>query len=510
MTALDVVAVVAAVVAAALAGLRWLRVVQREHYLPASATRFAVRWWLGFGPNRVLLAVALLGVALSPVSPIPALAAAVALAVGPFRMSLLGRVPGRLVWTRRLRTLAGTAGAVTVVVLGVGAVLGAAVPFAVLAALLSPTIVDACAAGLRPLEERLAARFVAEASERLRQIEPVIVGITGSYGKTSTKTYVAHLCRPARNVVPTPASFNNQAGLSRAINEHLAPGTEVFVAEMGTYGPGEIRSMCRWCPPRIAAITAIGPVHLERFGSEAAVVSAKREIFETAEVAVLNVDDPRLGAVADDEERNGKKVWRCSAVDPDADVCVRRHDDELVVTRHGEPLAAVADQGVEPGNVAVAVAICLELGVPATTIAGGLANLPAVPNRAATTTLSTGATAIDDTFNSNPAGCRAAVSRLSRLAQPGGKKVVVTPGMVELGPRQRDENTSFGKDLGTSATHVIVVGWTNRAALLAGLSGGGAEVLAVDRRDDAVAWVRGHTGPGDVVLYENDLPDHYP
>ena len=69
---------------------------------------------------------------------------------------------------------------------------------------------------------------------------------------------------------------------ARAVNEQLTPGTDVFVAEMGTYGKGEIAELCRWCPPSIAVITAIGPVHLERFKTEEAIVEAKAEITTTA------------------------------------------------------------------------------------------------------------------------------------------------------------------------------------------------------------------------------------
>ena len=98
-----------------------------------------------------------------------------------------------------------------------------------------------------------------------RRWHPIVVAITGSFGKTSTKQHVAHLVAGSRTVVASPASFNNRAGLARAVNEQLTPGTDVFVAEMGTYGKGEIADLCRWCPPAIAVITAIGPVHLERF-----------------------------------------------------------------------------------------------------------------------------------------------------------------------------------------------------------------------------------------------------
>jgi UDP-N-acetylmuramoyl-tripeptide--D-alanyl-D-alanine ligase len=510
MSGLDLIALVAALLASGLASIRWLRVAQREHYLPGSATRFGLRWWLGFGPNRVLLGAAVLGVVLSPASSLPAIVAALALAIGPFRLSFLGRAPGRIIWTRRLRTLAGVVALLIALPVLVGALLGAVVPIATLVALINPLVVDAALLLLGPLEDHLAEQYVVSATARLAEVAPVVVGITGSFGKTSTKVYTAHLCGSARRVVATPGSFNNRAGLSRSINEHLRPGTEVFVAEMGTYGPGEIADMCSWCPPSVAAITAIGPVHLERFGNEDAIVRAKSEIFVSAEAAILNVDDSRLAAVAEQQQARGLRVWRCSTLDPSADVCARAHGGRLVVTHGGELLADVADEGALASNVAIATAVALQLGVPSGAIANGLGHLPSVPNRQAVTTLTTGATAIDDTFNSNPAGTRVALAKLRALGRPDGKRVIVTPGMVELGPRQKEENRAFAQAASAVASHLLIVGWTNRRALLAGVAGTAASVLLVDTREQAVDWVRQHTGPGDAVLYENDLPDHYP
>jgi UDP-N-acetylmuramoyl-tripeptide--D-alanyl-D-alanine ligase len=141
----------------------------------------------------------------------------------------------------------------------------------------------------------------------------MVIAITGSYGKTSTKLYTAHLLSGCFRTQASPASFNNRAGLSRAINEQLLDSTEIFVAEMGTYGQGEIREMCSWMKPKISAITAIGPVHLERMKSEERILQAKSEITETASTVVLQVDDPRLGELARHLENNGKRVIRCSS-----------------------------------------------------------------------------------------------------------------------------------------------------------------------------------------------------
>ncbi len=147
------------------------------------------------------------------------------------------------------------------------------------------------------------AAHVARATARLARVAPTVVAITGSFGKTSTKGYVAHLVGGARAVVASPASFNNRAGLARAVNEHLADGTEVFVAEMGTYGRGEIAELCSWICPDVAVITAVGPVHLERFRSEDRILEAKAEILEGRPVRGARGRRPPPGGAGRDPRR---------------------------------------------------------------------------------------------------------------------------------------------------------------------------------------------------------------
>ena len=501
MTAL---AVAAGLAAAALAGARWLRVAQREHYLAGSATRFALRWWT-LGPNKVLAAAVALGVVLSVGSSYAAMVACGAMAAGPFGLSLRGRT-ARLAWTRRLRTLAAVWAALHVLVVAVGTALGAGPTVAVLAAALTPVLVDAALALTAPVERRLAEPYVQRATEKLAQVHPTVVAITGSYGKTTTKGYAAHLLAATRSVVATPASFNNRAGLARAVNENLTPGTEVFVAEMGTYGPGEIADLCAWCRPDVAVITAIGPVHLERMRTEETITAAKAEILDRARVAVLNVDHPLLATLADRRAAAGQKVLRCSAAGaPGADVVVSGGE-----VRAGDRVVGrLPEVGAQPGNVACAVAVALELGVPDAVVAERLATLPGARNRLSVSTSDKGAAVIDDTYNANPAGAASALAALARHGSPDHLRVVVTPGMVELGPRQHAENARFAEAAAAQASHLVVVGHTNRRALLEGAATGSARVVAVETREQAVAWVREHVGEGDAVLYENDLPDHF-
>lgn len=424
---------------ALLNGVRWLRVAQREHYLAGRVSRFAWRW-------RVI------GIGL------------------PFR----GTRPGPLAWTRRMKTLAAVFALVELVYISLGWGL------AVVGVLFAPVLVDIALYITSPIENALGGRWVARAKKKLAAIRPTVVAITGSYGKTSTKGYVAHLVSGTRTVVATPGSFNNRLGLARSINENLAVGTEVFIAEMGTYGRGEIRAMCAWVQPKVAAITAIGPVHLERFGSEDRIVEAKSEIFERAEVAIVNADDPRLVTLD-----SGKRTVRTHATDP---------------------LVDLAPDSAAPTNVAVAIAIARELSVGDEVIASRLPSLPAAEHRLTVSRSPAGFTIIDDTFNANPASARRALEALQRHATEDGRRVVVTPGMYELGPRQRSENEAFGKAAAEIATDVVVVGRTNRAALRAGAP----EAVVMRTRERAVEWVRANLGPGDVVVYVNDQPDHYP
>ncbi len=525
------VTVVACVLACVPAGLRWLRVAQREHYLPGSASRFAVRWWRVTPLNSTLAIVVLAGLGLSVRWPLAGLAAAVGVAAGPVGLSLRGRT-SPLAWTRRLKTLASVWAGTELVLVAVGAVLGPAAPVAALAAVAVPLLVDVACLITSPVERRLATHFVEEAGTRLARVHPTVVGVTGSYGKTSTKGHIAQLVRPSRTVVATPASFNNRAGLARAVNEHLADGTEVFVAEMGTYGPGEIAELCRWCPPDIAVITAIGPVHLERFGSEERIIEAKSEILVAAGEVVLPVDDPRLAAVAAGAAADGKRVRRCSAVDRQADVCVVRSSDGTAVSAYLDGRMVAEDvtvpTGTQPTNVACAVAVALALGIDPATVGQRLAALPSVDHRLQASRSGAGVTILDDTYNANPAGAAEALAALelsvpgpaadlttasAPASAPAHRRVVVTPGMVELGTRQFQENRAFAAAAAAVADYLLVVGRTNRRALLAGATsaaGATVEVVLVDHREQAVAWVREHLGPGDAVLYENDLPDHYP
>lgn len=508
------------------AGLRWLRVAQREHYLPGAVSRFALRWWVS-RPSAVALGLAaLICAGLSIEWPVAAIGTALAGAVGPPGLRVRART-SPLAWTPRLLRLGVTFAILQAAIVGiVGAVLRAPAVCA-LALLVSPRVVDLACAFMVPVEARLLRPYLERAKERLRRVRPRVIAVTGSYGKTSTKQAIAHILSGTVSVVASPASFNNRAGLARAVNEHLADGTEVFVAEMGTYGPGEIAELCKWIRPEVAVITAIGPVHLERFGSEERVLEAKSEIVAECDVAVLATDDVRLAALADKLIADGRRVVRCSSRDPDADVLVERQGGATGTVRVSVGGRIIRDEihnSARESNLACAVGVVIALGLELDAAVARLEGLPSSAHRLEPTTGSSGALLLDDTYNSNPAGAAVALSVLAELGAGSQRRVVVTPGMVELGRLQQIENAALGRSVAKVATDLVVVGRTNRRALLEGArqsvqpsadqpSAGRASDLSVVQvadREAAVSWVQANVGAGDVVLFENDLPDHYP
>lgn len=503
--------------AAAAAGVKWLRVAQREHYLAGSVMAMRRIWLASRRWNLaepVLLVAAAAGWIVRPELPW-ALLGGVAVLVLPVGLSFRGRT-SPLAWTPRLRRLAVLAGGLLiaggaalsgVLLLPTGREAPGAVALAVL--LVFPFVHDAALWVAAPLEKRLSQRFVDQAAVRLALVDPTVVGITGSYGKTSTKWYVRDLIGGARRTVASPASFNNRLGLARAVNENLTGDAEVFVAEMGAYGPGEIAELCSWIPPSIAVLTAIGPVHLQRFGSEERIVRAKSEMIETARTVVLNTDHPALARLAD-RTAASRKVWRCGSSASATDVRVLEEGDALAISVRGERIGETAVTGVFASNLACAVAVALELGVRCAEIVDRAGRLTQSTHRQSITRSPRGFTVIDDTFNSNPAGAARALEVLAREGRPGARTVVVTPGMVELGPEQRSANTRFGAAAAAAADDLVIVGRTNLRALMAGARAAGVSPVMVRTRGQAVEWVRENLGPGDVVLYENDLPDHYP
>lgn len=500
---------------------RWLRVLQREHYDPTSLLRFLARWsspqrpsakaHQGAKPRRPftlshLLLMAMIATVVFRLWDWLVVVVALYGVFCPVGLSLRGR-SSKLEWTRRLRTTAVVATSLSVVVAGLAALAPHPYLGAVVMVLAVNPMLDLVTRALRPSEDRKAQRFVDQAVRRLAAVGPRVVAITGSYGKTSTKNYLSTLLGPDLGVVASPRSFNNRAGLSRAINENLSDGTRIFIAEMGTYGPGEIRELTSWCVPEIAVVTAIGPVHLERMKSLDVIEAAKREITERASTVVLNLDDARLASWVSDLRAQGKRVVTAGSNMVDSQVRVARVAHRWSLTVEGTAFAELDEiVGVQPTNLACAIAAARELGLDTSALAARLAAVAPTANRLNVATSPSGVVVVDDTFNANPASAIAAVNTLASLAL-SGRRFVVTPGLVELGGDQYGENLRLAQLVDALPAELVAIGRTNIVALAAGYS---RRPHRFDTREEAVKWIRNTLVAGDGVLFLNDLPDHYP
>ena len=491
-------------------GIKWLRVAQREHYIAGWTTRIAIGWGrsrpVSWWPILVAAVLEFAGPSISADAWWTTIALPLALFIliplWPWGLRFRG-TSSPLQWTSRLRRLS-----------ALWLILAWSVMFAVstlslsyaivLVGFVAPGVMDIALVIAAPIEKALSKKWLIAAQKKLRQVKPTVVAITGSYGKTSTKGYIAHLVSAKYSVVPSPASFNNLMGLARAVNDKLTPGTEVFVAEMGVYGEGEIRELSTSFPPDIAAITTIGEAHLERMGSREVILRAKSEIVENAKTVVLPIDDPDLAALANRCESDGKRVIRVSARGAKADVTVDPAKGTVTI---GKDTVPVQISGVGHAvNVAVAVGIAHALEVPLAVLAPRLGNLPNAAHRAEPQQAPSGAIIIDDSYNANPVGAARAVDGGAAMAKDRkGPFIVVTPGMIELGQVQFDRNRDVAAQVAGVGGELFVVGYTNRKALVAGNPS--AQVFA--DRPTAMAAALERAGASGVILVENDLPDHY-
>lgn len=371
---------------------------------------------------------------------------------------------------------------------------------------------------LTPAQALINGRYLAAARTKLAGVEPLVVGVTGSFGKTSTKFAVAGLIGPEDQVLATPGSYNTPLGVCRTINEDLGPEHRFLIVEMGAYREGDIAELCAFVRPRIAALTTIGPAHLERFGSLDAIRRAKYEIVSSLDrdgVAVMNTDDPEVRALAD--RTTNVRVIRYGLDEsgrPDVtarDVAVSSEGTTFTVVAGGDTITATTKLlGRHAiGHVLAGVAVSLAAGGRLQDLAPRIAGLAPVEHRLQLLDGTGGVTVIDDAYNSNPEGADAALELLAAL--PGGRKVVVTPGMIELGPLQFDANKTFGERAARVADTLIVVAKLNRDAIVTGAAtaNGTAEVIIVDSLEQASATLAALLRPGDVVLFENDLPDQH-
>lgn len=372
---------------------------------------------------------------------------------------------------------------------------------------------------LSPVEKAINRRYYDDAAMRLASMPDLkIIGITGSYGKTSTKHYLHRILSEQFDTLMTPGSFNTTLGVVRTIREHLKPYNEVFIVEMGAKQIGDIKEICDLVKPQMAIVTAVGPQHLESFKTIENVQRTKFELVDALPdegFAVLNNDFEMIATRSVDNV----DCLRYAVTSTD---CADLVAEEISYSASGTDFTARGRDGwslrlhtrlvgeCNISNLLAAVAIAHRLGMADDRISYAVGQIEQVEHRLSVKRTPGGVVIIDDAFNSNPVGSAMALDVLSGMK--GGRRIVVTPGMIELGERTDELNGQFGEKIASSADIAFVVGRYNREAIVAGIIRGGMSadsLIVVDSFAEAQKKLAGMLRAGDTVLYENDLPDTF-
>ncbi|MEL6724128.1 MAG: Mur ligase family protein [Pseudomonadota bacterium] len=375
---------------------------------------------------------------------------------------------------------------------------------------------------LRSTQEQINQGFVNQAVEKLNTFEPVTIGITGSFGKTTTKHILAEILESAGAVFYSPGSINTVLGLTRNIREKLQRGHQYFIAEMGAYGIGSIKRLCDFSDPEFAIVTAIGDAHTERFGSIENIAIAKSELVEHVTArggkavipfevlahkpfADLKAAHPDLVRTVGRESDADFRIIKAELDDSNWVIQIQPNTAGAAPITYTLPL--LGDHNILNSALSV-VLIYLISPSTASRIAAFSKDVEQVQHRLQKIDNPGQPLILDDAYNSNEIGFKNAVTVLKKLAdQRGGKAVLVTPGVAELGLEHDRVHNRLGIYASERVDTIIAI---NPARIESFVSAIDTDRTAFHTRAsfaDARKLVSELTTEKDVVLYENDLPD---
>lgn len=384
----------------------------------------------------------------------------------------------------------------------------------------------------RPVEGMINQHYINDAKKKLRSVPDLtVIGVTGSYGKTSVKYYLDTLLKEHFEVLITPESYNTPMGVVKTIRSSLKPSHQIFICEMGARHVGDIKEICDIVHPEHGIITSVGPQHLETFFNMDNIVNTKFELADALpEVGLLflNGDNEYI------RNHSGKyknkifyttgewaKARELESQIEEGEVSQYYQTGDVKLSRTGTEFTVTAPDGEKETfqmrllgehnviNVAGAVAVANTLGIPLKQLKVPVRRIQPVAHRMQL--LERGNyTIIDDAFNSNPVGSRAAVETLKQFE---GVRILITPGMVELGEKEEEYNYKFGTYAADCCDYILLVGEKHTAPIHKGVleSGFSQERCRVfEKLEDALSFAYSIKAEGHkFILLENDLPDNY-
>ena len=372
-----------------------------------------------------------------------------------------------------------------------------------------------------PIEKCVYLHYKTKAQRKIKSMSNLkIIGITGSYGKTSSKNILSDILNIKYNALPTPKNLNTFNGLIMTVNNHMDKFTDIFIAEMGAYVKGEIRRLCKLVKPKYGILTRIGTAHFETFGSQENIQKGKFELIESLPsdgFGILNGDDPLQ--VSYKLKNNVRIIWigidnkdvdvraeniKCSSKGTSFDVVLK--DDK---NKYKFETKLLGNHNVY--NILAGIACGIEFGIDMESLQKAVAGVRPIEHRLEIKKLGN-FTMIDDAYNSNPTGAENACKVLGMMP---GVKVVVTPGMIELGDKEDEYNKVFGTQIAEVADYVLLIGEKKTKPIKEGLlekKFDKDKIIVFNDVREAYPYISNlaNTNNKEVyALFENDLPDTY-
>ena len=345
-----------------------------------------------------------------------------------------------------------------------------------------------------------------------------VIGITGSYGKTSSKNILNDILSSKYITRSTPKNYNTPYGIMMTINNYLDKFDEILISEMGAYTNGDIKKICDFVHPKYGILTIIGDAHLETFGTKENIQKTKFELIESLPsdgVAILNMDDEYQ---TNYNLKNNVKVLWVSIGNNKADV----YATNIKCNSHGMSFECHYNNGEKVTlktrilgnhnvyNILASVALALHMNISIDDVKASVATLKPTEHRLELKKMGS-FFMLDDAYNSNPVGASSALDVLNSM---NGTKVIVTPGMVELGKLEKEKNYEFGKKISDVCDYCLLVGEKQTKVIKKAMLENGFDeenIFVINNVIDSYPIIEALKEEDKEIyaLFENDLPDIY-
>ena len=372
---------------------------------------------------------------------------------------------------------------------------------------------------MAPIENGINYRFIVKSKKKLQKYPNLIrIGITGSFGKTSVKNALSTILSEKYSVCATPLNYNTPMGITKTILENLVPINQILIAEMGARQKGDITELCEIVQPQYGILTSVGEQHMATFGSFENVKRTKAELpkyLGKDGFCVFNVDNEAVNEISKESE--------CQK----AGISIKREDTDAWATNietTAEGTNFVLHTGEGKGakcntkllgihnitNLLLCVPLALKLGLTSKQIVDGIKKVQPIEHRLQLVYAPNDVLILDDTYNASIEGSQRALDVLQMFKDR--RKIVITPGLVELGTLERLANYEFGERISKIADVVVIVNQMHYLSIKQGLLDAKFKQENIYQADTVILaqeLLKTILQKGDVILWENDLPDNY-